>query len=63
MVAHSSILAWEDSRDRGDWRTIVHAVTKESHTTEQLSKNCKYTEIISILKSFSFLLKEKYSLP
>ena len=57
MVAYSSILAWENPMDREAWRVIVHAVTKESDMTEQLSNNCKYTEIVSILKSFSFLLK------
>ena len=52
MVAHSSILAWENPMDRGAWRAIVHAVIKELDMTEQLSNNCKYTEIISIFKSF-----------
>ena len=52
MVAHSSILAWENPMDRGAWQAIVHAVTKELDMTEQLSNNWKYTEIISIFKSF-----------
>ena len=33
MATPSSILAW----DRGAWQAIVHGVTKESDTTEQLS--------------------------
>ena len=52
MVAHSTILAWENPMDKGAWRVIAHAVTKELDMTEQLSNNCKYTETISILKSF-----------
>ena len=52
MVAHSSILAWENPMDRGAWQAIAHAVTKELDMTEQLSNNWKYTEIISIFKSF-----------
>ena len=33
MTTHSIILAW----DREAWQAIVHEVTKESDTTEQLS--------------------------
>ena len=33
MATPSSILAW----DRGTWQAIVHGVSKESDTTEQLS--------------------------
>ena len=33
MATHSSILAW----NRGAWQAIVHGVTKELDTTEQLS--------------------------
>ena len=28
MATHSSILAWENSMDRGAWRATVHGVTK-----------------------------------
>ena len=28
MAAHCSILAWEISMDRGDWRATVHGVTE-----------------------------------
>ena len=28
MATHSSILAWENPRDRGAWRATVHGVTK-----------------------------------
>ena len=31
MATHSSILAWENPMDRGDWWTTVYGVTK-SHT-------------------------------
>ena len=31
MATHSSILDWENARDRGAWRAAVHAVT-ESQT-------------------------------
>ena len=33
MVTHSSILAWENSIDRGPWQTTVHGVA-ELDTTE-----------------------------
>ena len=32
MATHSSILAWK-IMDRGDWRAIVHGVTKKSDMT------------------------------
>ena len=28
MATHSSILAWENSMDRGAWQAIVHGVTR-----------------------------------
>ena len=30
MATHSSILAWENSMDRGAWQATVHGVEKES---------------------------------
>ena len=30
MATHSSILAWKNPMDRGDWEATVHGVTKES---------------------------------
>ena len=33
MVTHSSILAWENPKDRGAWRAIVHGVAKELDMT------------------------------
>ena len=36
VAAHSSILAWRISMDRGAWRATVHGVS-ESNMTEQLS--------------------------
>ena len=38
MATHTSILAWRIPMDRGAWRATVHEVTKESDSTEQLSK-------------------------
>ena len=40
MATHSSILAWEISRDRGTWWAVVHRVTKSrtrlsAHTPHQ----------------------------
>ena len=28
MATHSSILAWENSTDRGDWWATVHGIAK-----------------------------------
>ena len=36
-ATHSSILAWENPMDRGNWWATVHGVTKESDTTKQLN--------------------------
>ena len=33
MVTHSSILVWENPKDRGAWRAIVHGVAKELDMT------------------------------
>ena len=38
MATHSSILAWRIPMDRGAWQVTVHGVTKESDTTEWLSR-------------------------
>ena len=38
MATHTSILAWRIPMDRGAWRATVHEVTKESDSTERLSK-------------------------
>ena len=37
MAIHSSILAWRIPKNRGAWWAIVHGVTKELDTTEQLT--------------------------
>ena len=37
MVSHSSILAMENSMDRGAWQATVHGGHKELDLTEQLS--------------------------
>ena len=37
MASHSSILAMENSMDKGAWRATVHGGHKESDTTEELS--------------------------
>ena len=37
MAIYSSILAWENPMDRGNWWATVHGVTKESDTTKQLN--------------------------
>ena len=37
MVAHSSILAWRISMDRGAWWAAVHGRHKALDTTEQLA--------------------------
>ena len=37
MVAHSSILAWRISMDRGAWWAVVHGCHKALDTTEQLT--------------------------
>ena len=39
MAAHSSILAWKNTMDRGAWWAIVHGVAKESNMTERLNSN------------------------
>ena len=42
MAAHSSILAWRISTDRGTWQTADH---KEWDTTEKLSRTILSTKI------------------
>ena len=37
MAIHPSILAWEIPMDRGVWQAVVHGVTKERGTTQQLN--------------------------
>ena len=37
MATHSSILAWENSMDRGAWWAIVHRVTKSRTRLKRLS--------------------------
>ena len=39
MATHSSILAWENSMDRGAWRATVHGIT-ELDTTEATYHAC-----------------------
>ena len=39
MATHSSILAWENSTDRGAWWAIVHGVTN-SQTRRKLNITC-----------------------
>ena len=41
METHSSILAWRIPMDRGAWQATVHAVAKESDTTERLNNSNK----------------------
>ena len=48
MTAHSSILAWKNSLDRGAWQATVHGVA-ELDTTEQLSTRSK--KIIKIFEN------------
>ena len=31
MATHSSILAWKNPMDRGDWQAIVHRVARIRH--------------------------------
>ena len=31
MATHSSILAWEIEKDRRDWGTTIHGVTRTGH--------------------------------
>ena len=51
MATQSSILAWQNSIDRGAWQAIVHGVTKSrtqvSTYTYKLfiGNNFQYTEI------------------
>ena len=37
MATHSSILAWEDSMDRGAWQATVHGIGKSRTRLKQLS--------------------------
>ena len=37
MTTHSSILAWENPKDRGVWKSMVHGVAKESDTIQHLN--------------------------
>ena len=39
MATPSNILAWRIPMDRGAWQAIVHGVSKESDTTNQLKNN------------------------
>ena len=39
MATHFSILAWEIPRTEGAWQATVHAVAKQSDTTQQLNDN------------------------
>ena len=39
MATHSSILALENSMDRGAWQATVHEVAKESDMTYQPNNN------------------------
>jgi len=59
IAAHSSILAWRLSMDRGAWWATVHVVA-ELEMTEQLSiALCTYCE--EALQPSSFLQKRKKS--
>ena len=40
MATHSSILAWKNPMDRGNWQAIVHGVTKSQ---TQLSIHAHFT--------------------
>ena len=33
MTTHSSILAWKNPTDKGDWQTTVHGVAEKSDRT------------------------------
>ena len=44
MATHSSILAMENSMDRGAWWATVRGVAKESDMTERLNSNNKTVE-------------------
>jgi len=37
MATHSSILAWKNPMDRGDWQALVHGIARIGHdlATEQ----------------------------
>ena len=37
MATHSSILAWEESMDRGAWQATVHGIGKSRTRLKQLS--------------------------
>ena len=43
IAAHSSILAWENSVDRGAWRAIVHGIRKSQHNWETNTFTFMYT--------------------
>ena len=58
MVTHSSILALENTMDRGAWGATVHRATKELDTTGQLNdNNGVLTHRVSRYTSLSYMNK------